>query len=613
MHQTSASKNTHRLISTLVIGILVLGGILLTRIQGYLLFHGVAEVFIIVIACAVFIYAWNSSNLVQNSYLMVIGVSFLCYSVIATVHTLAFKGMGVFPANSANLPTQLWIGGRYLLAVSFLAAPFVVGKSVKPWVIFYLFFIVTSLLFLSIFYWHVFPACYIDGKGLTQFKINSEYVISAIFLFSIMVFFRKRSAFEAGIFWLIVAAIFVTISSEIAFTRYIGVYSSANLVGHLLNIVAFYLFYEAILVTEFQAPVDALFKDKNQAIEKLNANNDGLRESNAKLDFALQSARMGVWQWDIVADNSTFDDQTCSILGLDPAVFSGGAAEFYAVVHPDDRENIKGALRRVVKDDTPYDTDYRVVWPDGSIHCISSRGRIVLDSAGVPRKISGVLWDITERKQVEDQIKASLAEKEVLLKEIHHRVKNNMQVISSLLRMQSGFLKDEDDKRMFQESQLRIQSMSLVYNKLYQSENMASISLHGYAKDLVGGLIKSNSFSANTPKMLIEIDDIELSLDFAIPCGLIINEVVTNSLKYAFPQGREGQIHVIIHQKNGCIQMSLGDDGVGLPEGFTIGSTKSLGMVLIQTLVVHQLGGTLELNRKNGTEYLISFPLVFEG
>ncbi len=872
VNQRPGSKTVRKVFLTSGAGILVLGGILLTRLQGYLLFHGVAEVFSIVIACAVFIYAWNARKLLHNSYLMVIGISFVCYSLIALVHTLSFKGMGVFPANSANLPTQLWIAGRYLLAVSFLAAPSVAGKSVKPWAIFAVYSIVTSLVFLSIFHWHIFPACYVDGKGLTQFKIYSEYIISAVFLLSILALFRKRTIFETSIFWLIVTAIFVTISSEIAFTRYVGVYSSANLIGHLLNIVAFYLFYEAILVTGFQTPIDTLFKDKNQAIEKLNESNDWLRQSNAKLDLALHSAHMGVWQWDIVTGKRTFDVHTCAMLGLDPAKFSGEAAEFFAVIHPDDRQNIKAALERAIKEGVMYESDYRAVWPDGSIHYISSRGRPVRDKEGVPRSISGIAWDITGskhteemlrdsqerfryvlenvldavwsanlsgryeflsprmadiyglpitemtnnsnfwleavypedkalvspsakalfrdgrveieyriilpggtvkwildrktlvrntrgepsgmagivsditkrkqaedilrtsqerfqevldnsqdaaykrsltsnsyeylspvfakitgftpnemnvlpvesvvelmhpddranvesslghaianahgtaytteyrfkrkdgqycwlqdsftvmgdangkplaligsvsditvRKQSEEKIKASLAEKEVLLKEIHHRVKNNMQVISSLLRMQSGFLKDADDKRMFQESQERIQSMSLVYNKLYQSENLASISFGGYVDDLVGNLIKSHNSRDVPPRVLIDIDGIELSLDFAIPCGLIINEVVTNALKYAFPQGQVGQIHIIIRQKEDRIEMSLGDDGIGLPEGLTIGSTKSLGMVLIQTLAVHQLGGTLELKREKGTEYCINFPLVFEG
>ena len=216
------------------------------------------------------------------------------------------------------------------------------------------------------------------------------------------------------------------------------------------------------------------------------------------------------------------------------------------------------------------------------------------------------------RKASEEKIKASLAEKEVILKEIHHRVKNNMQVISSLLQLQSGFVKDKQDALMFQESQRRIYSMSLVYNKLYQSDDLANIGFEEYATDLVKSLVKAYNFGPETIKTFIDIKDIKLGLDLAVPCGLIINEVITNSLKHAFPSGRGGCIHVCIKQTEDQIEMSLGDNGVGLPKGLTFGNTNSLGMVLIQTLAENQLGGKLELNLIKGTEYLISFPFKSE-
>ncbi len=219
-----------------------------------------------------------------------------------------------------------------------------------------------------------------------------------------------------------------------------------------------------------------------------------------------------------------------------------------------------------------------------------------------------VVRDISDRKGAERKIKASLAEKGIILKEIHHRVKNNMQVISSLLQLQSGFIKNEEDAVMFMESQRRIHSMALVYNKLYQSADLANISFNEYVRDLVNSLVKAYNSGTETITTLIDVTDIELGLDFAVPCGLIINEVITNSLKYAFPPGQTGQIHVIMRKIEDHIEMALGDNGVGLPEGLTIGSTNSLGMVLIKTLVENQLGGILELNRTNGTEYRFSFP-----
>ena len=227
---------------------------------------------------------------------------------------------------------------------------------------------------------------------------------------------------------------------------------------------------------------------------------------------------------------------------------------------------------------------------------------------GVTKYLLGVSEDITERKLAENKIKVSLAEKEVILKEIHHRVKNNMQVISSLLQLQSQFVKDKDDLRMFKDSQQRIQSMSLVYNKLYESDDLAHIGFTEYVNELVTGLMRSYNCNTGGITTRIEANGVELGLDLAIPCGLIINEVISNSLQYAFPNGRPGEIRVIIQSHDGRIDMSIGDNGVGMPQEMDIKNSRTLGMTLLQTLAVHQLSGKLELKRENGTEYFISFP-----
>jgi PAS domain S-box-containing protein len=236
------------------------------------------------------------------------------------------------------------------------------------------------------------------------------------------------------------------------------------------------------------------------------------------------------------------------------------------------------------------------IWLSVSVYS-PSKGRFV-----------AVFENITDRKKSDLQIKSSLAEKELLLKEIHHRVKNNMQVISSLLKLQSGFLKDKDDLHMFQESQQRIRSMALVYNKLYQSSNLAYINFAEYIRELATNLIHSYNLSTERITTHIEARDVELGLDLAIPCGLIINEAITNSLKYAFPQGQNGEIWVNIWQNDGLIEMSLGDNGIGFPQDIDLSNTNTLGLELIHTLVVHQLGGKIELKRGHGTEYSIRFP-----
>ena len=220
---------------------------------------------------------------------------------------------------------------------------------------------------------------------------------------------------------------------------------------------------------------------------------------------------------------------------------------------------------------------------------------------------SHIAKDISDRIQAEEQIKASLKEKEVLLKEIHHRVKNNLQIVKSLLQMQSRRTKAQEATLVLQDSQNRIASIALVHEKLYRSEDLANIDFEQYIPDLTTHLFDTYNVSSNTVNLKIEVDKIFLEIDTAIPCGLIINELVSNSLKYAFPNNRKGEIKVEFHvNSNGTMTLIVRDNGIGIPADFDIETTKSLGLTLVQGLV-EQLEGTLQVNRSQGTEFRITF------
>jgi two-component sensor histidine kinase len=215
---------------------------------------------------------------------------------------------------------------------------------------------------------------------------------------------------------------------------------------------------------------------------------------------------------------------------------------------------------------------------------------------------------IIERRRAEEQIKASLREKEALLREIHHRVKNNMQVIISLLRLQSAQVKEKKYLEMFKESQDRIRSMALVHERLYQSENFTNVDFRGYVKSLVNSLFRSHRVDPNKISLKIEVEDVSFGLDSATHCGLIINELVSNSLKYAFPQEREGEIRISLRSINkNEIELRVSDDGVGIPENLDFRNTKSLGLELVMILAEDQLKGKVELDRTGGTRYHILF------
>jgi PAS domain S-box-containing protein len=244
---------------------------------------------------------------------------------------------------------------------------------------------------------------------------------------------------------------------------------------------------------------------------------------------------------------------------------------------------------------------------DGSIfyHQMSAR-RIDID--GVPCMVI-VGRDITDQKRADEQLRASLEEKTVLLKEVHHRVKNNLQIISSLLELQSDFIADEESRRFIRESQNRIGAMALVHEKLYQSEIVAFINLGDYIESLTQYLFSTFVKDREAIGLTVEVEDVHLAIDEAIPCGLIVNELVSNALKHAFPNGVKGEIAVRCRSgKDGWVKVTVSDTGIGLPAGFDIENTESLGLQLV-TMLVKQLRGSMRLVTENGgTAVMVSFP-----
>jgi PAS domain S-box-containing protein len=215
--------------------------------------------------------------------------------------------------------------------------------------------------------------------------------------------------------------------------------------------------------------------------------------------------------------------------------------------------------------------------------------------------------DITERKHAEEKLEESLYEKEVLLQEIHHRVKNNMQIISSLLSLQSQYVKDKYALEMFKESRNRIFSMASIHEKLYHSGDLAKIDFDGYIKSLSRYLFLTYNVKRSFVNLNVDCSNVYLSIDKAVPCGLIINELLSNALKHAFPEGREGEITVDFHPNgDGTVILIVSDNGVGFPKDIDIRNARTLGLHLVSALV-NQLKATLEIEKDSGTTFRITF------
>ena len=229
-----------------------------------------------------------------------------------------------------------------------------------------------------------------------------------------------------------------------------------------------------------------------------------------------------------------------------------------------------------------------------------------------PIALFGIYMDITDRIEVEQRLRQSLEEKKILLAEVHHRVKNNLAVITGLLELQYHNLESEEAKNALRDSQLRVNSMGLIHEKLYQSESLAEIDFGQYIEELVGVIVKSHNKSKDDIDIVMNSADIKLPIKKAIPCGLVINEIVTNSMKYAFFDGHPNpEIRITMKRHNGRASIEISDNGVGLPADFEELGSKSLGTILIKTLT-SQLQADLDVESNEGTKYIFSFDLLSE-
>ncbi|WP_228057991.1 PAS domain-containing protein [Nostoc sp. LEGE 12447] len=457
-----------------------------------------------------------------------------------------------------------------------------------------------------------------------------------------------------------------------------------------------------------------------------------LARSEEQLRLTLEFNHIGLWDWNVETGEVIWNDNHFRLLGLEPETSAASYQLWRDCVHREDVERIEQAVFNALAEHINFRGEYRVIYPDGSVHWLTGKGRGVYNEAGDPvrmlgliidisdrkraeqmlelqavitrnmaegiclvRAIDGVFvytnpkfeqmfgyepdeltgqhvsivnygdedttpeevnqairtailqhgeatyevhnvkkdgtpfWcrsnasifghpeygsvivavhqDITEHKQAEEKIIASLKEKEVLLKEIHHRVKNNLGIVSSLLQMQCRRTQDPVVTALLRDSQNRIASIALVHEKLYRSEDLADIDFAQYIPDLTTHLFDSYNVNSSQIHLKIQVDDASLDIETAIPCGLIINELVSNALKYAFVGNIRGEIEVKFYQKSESIlTLIIRDNGIGLPENFDSKKAKTLGITLVQGLV-KQLRGKLEIASHQGTQFKITF------
>jgi PAS domain S-box-containing protein len=335
-----------------------------------------------------------------------------------------------------------------------------------------------------------------------------------------------------------------------------------------------------------------------------------LRMSEIRLQYLLSSSPAVIYSCRIDGEyGATFmSENVMNMMGYPAVWFTKNWSFWLDHVHPDDKSYVLKFIEESLATTGTGTCEYRFQHRDGSYRWVMDQVKVVHNEVGEPAECVGYWADISDRKIAEEKLKNLLREKEYLLKEIHHRVKNNLQIISSLLKLQSRHIEDPKALAMFRDSRNRVISMALLHERLYRSHDLAQIDAHEYISSLVKHL--KNSFGSQPQNITIttDIEHIFLNVDIALPCGLIVSELVSNALKYAFPHGEEGNISLSLRQDENICTLQVEDDGIGLPPNMESKKQQSLGLQLVHNLS-EQLQGELLVENNPGVLYRLIFPL----
>lgn len=332
-------------------------------------------------------------------------------------------------------------------------------------------------------------------------------------------------------------------------------------------------------------------------------------ESERRLREAERLAKIGSWELDLINNDLVWSDEIYRIFDTTPQSFGATYDAFLGFIHPEDRDFVNDSYLKSVKNKEPYGPiTHRLVMKNGTVKFVEERGNTVYDENGTPLRSYGICQDITERV-IGEQTKAQLKEKEVLLKEIYHRVKNNLQLVSSLLNIQADKINDKKTREIFESNQKRISAIALVHEQLCRSDNLATVYANEFIQSLVDNYRDSALSRDDKIYFNLKITDATIAMDKAVPFGLIINEVVSNSVKHAFPN-RSGTINIDLSKKLNNWELSIADDGKGIESISEIKNSNSFGMEIVRDLT-EQLDGNynIDCSPENGVKFDFIFPV----
>lgn len=325
------------------------------------------------------------------------------------------------------------------------------------------------------------------------------------------------------------------------------------------------------------------------------------RSVEERLVAALEASRAGTWRWDIASDTVSWDTAMSRLYGIPHEQSPRSASEFLQFVHPDDRDHAAEVIGGCLKEGSAIEYQFRALVP-GGVKWIYDRSRLARDENGRPLYMTGACLDITERKAMEDQLRKAIADRELLLKEFGHRVANSLQLISAMLTLQARDVADPQAREHLRSAVDRVSAVSRLNAQLYLPDESGSVRLDEFLRQLVDDF--RAALTRNSPiRIEVEADPTEIDYDRGSRLGLVLNEILTNAVKYAFPERRPGEIRVRLEKQPDRIAVSVSDDGIGFVNGHKPGT----GTLLIHHLC-EQIGASLELKTDAGTSYRITLP-----
>ena len=639
----------------------------------YLLLHNLIEIFGIVVSFSIFGLGWFAFSPSLNRSVFMLSTAFALVGAFDLFHALSFPGMPeLISPSSTNKGILFWEAARLSSAFGLLAGAFArrtptVERTRKAGIAALGVAVAAATIGSILLFERYIPPMFVEGVGLTGLKIAIEYLVILLFGVSFARLLKRPLGDMDASHTLVLCAIVLGIASEFAFTLYKSAYDSFNLLGHLFKLLAYLLLYRGIFVMSVSKPFDFLRRSEEELRlenEKRTRSESALEESNRELAVVYECN-----QAIVRAENEQgLLDTICAILCR-----SGGyrmAWVGYAIA--DEDRNVRPISRegdgrdylssvRITWGDGPLGSG-----PTGSCiregrsYCVQEyaadpsvapwREKALAhgfrSSIGLPLKeedgrtfgalsvysaapesfkeaeirlLEALAEDLSyairslraraKNREDESKILAALHEKEILLRELHHRTRNNMQVISSLLYLERERIGNEADRRIIDSVGMRIQAMSLVHQKLFQSGDLSRIELRDYIVSLCGLVRQSDAVAEERITFdFSEMEEVEVLIDTAVPLGIVLHELLANSFCHAFPGDSSGTIRVSLHRdEEGLVSLGFADDGVGFDAGEDPRACGHMGFMLVFDLVTLQLGGQIDCTTRKGTAWSIRF------